>query len=215
MIDALLAQSQPREPQSPPPLVVPKAAPSDGMTFGDLWLRYFASMQAKTWAPALRGQVERVLQHFAPSVAGRPRQSGRHRAVTFYGPDLLVSSVRSFHWTDFRDQIIRDGKIGVTFRNLMLMRVMAMFNWAVRDERLAANPLARVQKEARRPKRQTEYSEAEIDRILAWADEHDPAFGAYFLGINDSGVRPGEMRKLRRADVDLETGRVQLWWVGT
>ena len=219
MIDALLAQAQtaprpvPAPPVAPPPAAVLPAAST--MTFADLWVRYFASMQSKSWSAALRAQVERVLQHFAPSVAGRPRQSGRHRAVTFYGPDLLVSSVRSFHWTDFRDQIIREGKIGVTFRNLMLMRVMAMFNWSVRDGRLKANPLKNVQKEPRRPKRQTEYSEEEIERVLADTDERDPEFAAYFVGLNDSGMRPGEMRKLKRTDVDFETGRVQLWWVGT
>jgi integrase len=201
---------------APAPLPpVPPRPPIFGPTFAELWTRYLQTIVHQSWCKNVESQMERVLQHFAPSVAGRRAKSGRYRPIAYHGPDMLALAIKPYHWSDFRDQLVREGKIAAGFRNLMLVRTRVCFNFHVGDERIDKNPLAKVKKEAVRPKRQSEYNEDVIAEVLGWCDQHDPYFAAYFLGVVDSGMRPGEVRRLKRADVDLETGRTELSWTST
>lgn len=201
-------------PQSPIPPVAPRA-PLFGPTFAELWTRYLQTIAHQTWCKNVESQMERVLQYFAPSAAGRRSKSGRYRPIAYHGPDMLALAIKPYHWSDFRDQLVRDGKVSAGFRNLMLVRTRVCFNFHVGDERIDKNPLAKVKKEQTRPKRQTEHDEAGIAEVLGWCDQHDPYFAAYFLGVVDSGMRPGEVRRLQRPAVDLDTGRVELSWTAT
>ena len=86
--------------------------------------------------------------------------------------------------------------------NEYLMGARAFFNWMVRQEKAKENPLAKVelarveglQKRARRA-----YAPQELRNLLAVAGERKPV---YLMAVL-TGLRRGELKQLRWADLDL------------
>lgn len=193
---------------APPPLAL---VPHDTLTVAELWERYVESLAGKTWLPSVRSLMRDLLHHLAPSLCSRnpgPLKKGKPRKLL--GPDMLAANLRAFHWSDFRDQLKRTKpNLTVGTRNLMIARLKTLYFWGLDEGRLTANPIARIKMEPGRPKRETTISDAEIDQV------ESVIVKAYLLTMVDSGMRPGEVRKLRRDQFNLNTGRTLLSWTST
>lgn len=92
-------------------------------------------------------------------------------------------------------------------RNVYLVRLKAMLNWAVRRERLRRNPLAGIELLPTRVDRR------EVSRALTPAEfaallESVPCVRrrAYYLLAGRCGLRWSEVRRVRWEDVDLDRG---------
>src|SRR5262245_44386288 len=81
--------------------------------------------------------------------------------------------------------------------------VKRAFNWAEAEGVIASNPLKRVKKPPQ-PGRSRVVSEAETKEILQAI--RDEGFRDFVFAMQESGARPGEVRKVTAADVNLELG---------
>lgn len=190
------------------PVEAPVVPAREAVTMADLFPRYLRSLGNVTWLPVATAQMRHVLAWFAPSAAFRAEE-GRRRKVPVHGPDMNIADMRAYHWTDFRDWMRRElPRISPQVRDLILIRTRTMLNWAVGDERIAANPFADVKKEHKLKKRGTRIMDDSVEKFrqagpsrVAWA---------YLLAICDGGMRPGEARLLQWSQIDAETGKVPL-----
>jgi len=157
----------------------------------ELWDRYVRVLPDERWVRSVKSMMVRPIAHFG---------------------DMDVSQLKPFHWSDFRDRDDVKAELSSTTRNLILRRMRALFNWALDDGRLAANPFQRVKPERARPKRETEFSEFDEARFLKTA----PLKMAVFFTIAiDSGMRHDEIRLLRWDQIDMRAGTVALSWSQT
>lgn len=174
--------------------VAPLTAPaSSSPLFSELWDLYFETIKDYDWAKSVRGLMVAPLAHF-----------GAKR----------VSDLRRSDWTYYRDQISKKrttnfgGPPSVGTRNLELIRMKAVFNWGVNEERIAANPFAGVKPEPKRPPRETTVPDDGVERVAAIAD---PIMWAFIVVGIDSGMREGEVRALRWEQIKAG-GRVLISW---
>jgi integrase/recombinase XerD len=182
-----------------------------GPTVGELWTRYVRSLPAERWVYNMRSMMVPTLAHFAPSCVEPRKRVGRFRARrAIQGPEMLVTSLREHHWTDWRDWMIEHLSIGATYRNLISKRWQAFLNWAAGDKRIAANPMADVKLEAKRPRRESTMSEDDLQRMLARNDS--PMFRAHLLIAFDTGARTDEVRRLKWDQIDMLTGSITFSW---
>lgn len=161
------------------------------ITVQELWERYERTFPAsEKWPRTVRSMMARVVAHF-----------GKRQ----------VASLRVFDWTEYRDGPAKVG-LSPTTRNLQMRRLKALFNWGVNEGRIEVNPLQRVRPEKSRPKRETEFSEADEAKILEGASVMLQAF--FLIGI-DSGMRHEEIRTLEWSQINFLTRSIQLSWTGT
>lgn len=211
LIAALEAQGKmlARAFEQPRAEVAPSAVPArEAVTMAELFPRYLRSVGDVTWLPVAVAQMRHVLAWFAPSVAFRAEE-GRRRKVPVLGPDMNIADMKAYHWSDFREWMRRElPGISPQVRDLILVRTRTMLNWAVKDERIAANPFTDVKKEHRQKKRGTRIMDDSLEKVrragpskVAWA---------YLLAICDGGMRPGEARLLQWSQIDIDTGKVPL-----
>lgn len=212
MLDLMLFGANAVAPARAPP--TPPAAlpsPADTITIADLWTPYLASIGAVDWRASLVSTMVKVMAHFAPSVAWE-REKGRRGKLSIYGPDMLASALRPIHWDDFRAHTIATDKaLGATSRNLQLKRMKTMLTWATDRELIKGNPLLKVAGERTKPKRETLLTDEYLERLLPYANVITWAFA---VTICDSGMRPGEVRTLKRDQFDAD-GRATLSWTHT
>ena len=212
LMEALLEARAAPAVQLPLPVVAVSPA-STGPTFGEVWTWYLSSLSGVDWKNKAVSTMRWVLAWFAPSVCLRRfiaepdvspavviRAPHDRTKVATAGPDMSLGAMRVFHWTEFRSWIARVApEMGVTSRNHMHGRTMAMLNKAVADQFIDGHQLAGVKREPRKAKRQTRVTDDYLDRLRAHASA---LVWAYAVTICDSGQRPGEARVLRWTQVD-------------
>ena len=163
------------------------------LTFKELWDLYFETIRDAKWAKNVRDLMVAPLAHFGSKMIGDIRRPD----WTFYRDHVRKKSITRFGTTP-----------SVGTRNLELVRVKAMFNWAVGEEKIAANPLQGVKTEPKRPPRETTISDEGVERIEIVAD---PIMWAFIVVGIDSGMREGEVRSLRWSQIKTG-GRLLVSW---
>ena len=90
-----------------------------------------------------------------------------------------------------------------TTRNKVIGVIKQVFNWSVEQGLIAENPV-RSLKKPQQKRRDRTVSAEERKTIL----DHipDEAFRNFVIALQETGARPGEVRKVTAADVDLNAG---------
>jgi integrase len=167
--------------------------PRQPLLVSRLWALYYPTFEAETWATSVRDLMKWALKHFA---------------------DREVTEMRRSDWAFYRDQICRKRitRLGaapsVTTRNMELVRFKTMLNWAVDQELIDANPLARVKKERGRPARETVIGDEGLEKLLSFSNV---LLRAFILIAIDSGMRKSEVRNLKWSQIE-DSGRVRISW---
>lgn len=164
------------------------------LLLSDLVGRYLAALARESWARNVRSLLKAPLEHFGP---------------------MRVRDISRSAWVHYRDEV----RLKQTTRfggppaahtvNLELLRLKSMFNWAVEEEIVSANPLLKTKILRARKGRQTEISPEGIEALLAKCDALGSAF--WLLGLV-CGMRFTEIRTLTWRQVDLERARIRIYW---
>ncbi len=115
---------------------------------------------------------------------------------------LRVADFKPFHVTRWLDQ---QSKWGVSSRRAAIATVKRAFNWAVEEGYLDHSPIASLRK-PKSPRRETILSDEQRQLILNEAS--DEPFRDVVMLIQETGVRPQEVRTVEARHVDLQNG---LW----
>ena len=156
-----------------------------------------------TEAKRARGAAERTLLSLRTPLA--------QIAEYFHGKRLV--DVRRRDVLDFLQGLLNRGLAPGTVR-LTAMTLSGIFTTAIDDELVASNPVAGMSKKlnlSRNAKEEVKsLSAAEANAFIAAAREHAGRFfGALAIGLY-AGLRPGEIRRLTRDDLDLVNQRIQV-----
>lgn len=168
--------------------------PKSSVTFGALWDLYFETVREKSWAKSARDLMVAPLRHFK---------------------DKVVEEAKRSDWSYYRDNVRKKettrfgGPPSVGTRNLELVRMKIVCNWAVNEEKLSRNPFDGVKPEDKRPARETTIPDDGIDRIQDVSC--DPIMWAFIVVGIDSGMREGEVRGLRWSQIK-PGGKVSISW---
>lgn len=169
------------------------ADPAAALNFRDEWDRYERSWSSEPWAPGARSIMVEVLAYFgAKKIADvTPDEWDRH----------------------IEKQLVRTTRLGRTPKpgtlNKQLKRTKTFLRWLIARRRIQANPLDGVKFRPDRRGRNTEIQEDGLAKILAVAP---PMLRAFVLIAVDVGMRASEIRTLTWRQIDLETGRVRVYW---
>jgi integrase len=159
-------------------------------------------------------------------VTGKLRTAGEFKyrkkpLIAHFGP-MAITSIRAADIEDFQAALRRPRLIQGTMRepskatvNRPVSELRRILNWAVGQEYLAATPFRRggvavVKLDKEDLGRNRRVTPDEEDRLLAAAPPH---LRALIILALDTGVRAGEMLKIRIADVDL--ARLEITLRGT
>lgn len=175
------------------PTQTPVVTPTNSLTFGDIWDLYFETVREKSWAKSARDLMVAPLKHFR---------------------DKVIEEAKRSDWTYYRDSIRKKqttrfgGPPSVGTRNLELIRMKIICNWAVNEERIARNPFDKVKPEPKRQPRETTIPDEGVERIQVSCE---PIMWAFIVVGIDSGMREGEVRGLRWDQIK-SGGRVAVSW---
>jgi len=167
--------------------------PTNTITFGELWDLYYETVKEKSWAKSARDLMVAPLKHFKGKVVEEAKRSD---------------------WSYYRDHVRKKettrfgGPPSVGTRNLELVRMKIVCNWAVSEEKISRNPFDGVKPEPKRPPRETTIPDEGVERIQVSCD---PIMWAFIVVGIDSGMREGEVRGLRWAQIK-PGGRVAISW---
>jgi len=162
------------------------------------------------YAGAKEGTIRnRAGDPYKPSVVRAYEKSMRLRVRDELG-DVRLSDVRRIDLQDLVDRLLADGLAPSTV-NTTLHPLRAIFRRALARGELAVNPCAGLELPTDRARRERFASPIEADALIEAAPEGDRATWATAF---HAGLRQGELRALRVADVDLATGviRVERGW---
>ncbi|HKX46269.1 MAG TPA: site-specific integrase [Planctomycetota bacterium] len=170
------------------------------------------------------------LQDLQPRVTPAHLQNVGQRLswiVNELGADTRIRDLRAPEIAAIRNQLRAEGRSPRTC-NLLVDRLGAMFRWAVAQELVAVNPVAKIKRlpdgEGNRAYERRALTGEEIERLLEAARAEDAEVGVarafigwtrvpqapLFLMLLDSGARWNEARTLAWGDVDLQRGVVVL-----
>lgn len=113
---------------------------------------------------------------------------------------LAVDEIKPIHVTQWLSQ---KKTWGPTTRNRVIGEVKQVFNWAVEQGLIDSNPIKSLKKPAAR-RRERILTADERARILA--SIRDAAFRDFVTALEETGARPGEIRAVTAANVDLPNG---------
>jgi integrase len=133
-------------------------------------------------------------------------RSVRHkilRALRILGTTLRVGEMRKFHLSKLDQTLVKEEYSPTTTRDTIAI-VQQVFNWAVEQELLDVSPVPKYKKPAARSRSRVITPE-EFGAIFRKADRH---FRRFLIALRLTGCRPGELRTLIWAWVDMERG---LW----
>lgn len=146
---------------------------------------------------------------YKPSTLRGYRQSLQRRVLDEFGA-IRLSEVRRADVQAFVDRMLGEGLAAGTIRNT-LNPLQALFRHAVRRDLVSVNPTRDLDMPASRGRRERIATAAEAERLLDAlpVDERAVWATAFYAGL-----RRGELRALRWADIDLgrSTIRVQRSW---
>jgi integrase len=159
-----------------------------GDTFGDLaadYIKLYSKPKKRSWK-----EDENTLNRDL-----RPR-FGRRKAA----------SVKRREVKQMVAEIIGRGAPVMAQRTLELMRTI--YNWAIEEERIEHNPCLRIGRASKVVERDRVLSEQEIRDVWKSLDQQPFSVAARLRLQLLTAQRSGEIRRIRWADIDLETG----WW---
>jgi integrase len=113
---------------------------------------------------------------------------------------LTVAELKPIHVTTW---LAKKPTWGPTTRNRIIGIIKRAFNWAVDQGLLEHSPLRRLSKPPSQ-RRERILSSDERDKMLAAAS--DDAFRDLLIALQDTGARPGEIRQVTAAQVNLDHG---------
>ena len=125
------------------------------------------------------------------------------RALRILGTTLRVGEMRKLHLSKLEQAMVKEEYSPTTTRDTIAM-VQQILNWAVDLELLDSSPVPKYKKPAAHSRSRVITPE-EFKAIFRKADRH---FRRFLIALRLTGCRPGELRKLIWAWVDLERG---LW----
>ena len=149
-------------------------------------LAAFAEWAEKHTKPATYEWYRRFLKSFGQSIP----------------PDLRVIDLKPFHVTQWLDDNSQWGDSG---RRGAITSLKRAFQWAVDEGYLDRSPVASIRKPAI-PRRETVLNAEQRQIILNEASDEE--FRDLLTAIQETGVRPQEVRQVEARHVDLEHG---LW----
>jgi integrase len=126
------------------------------------------------------------------------------RALRTIGTTVRVGEVRRLHLTKIEQALT--GNVSPTTIRDTIAAVQTVFHWAVRNDVIDNNPVARHPKPRGRSRNRT--ITPEEFQMLLRAMPENPAFRRVLLALRMTGCRPKEIRTLQWPMVDLEQG---LW----
>jgi len=142
-----------------------------------------------------RNKAARTYEHYRENI---------QRFATRVPPALTVAELKPFHVTramaDFPDW-------GNNTKHDFIGSLKRALNWAVDEELIERNPLARMKKPAREAREMTVTPE-EYARVIETVEE--PRFRDLIEMAWETGSRVQELRKLEARFVDLNSGRIVL-----
>lgn len=187
---------------------------------GALALGTFAPEQERPDAIPLDAHLRKWHARYGPTFKTSYEETSRglvenHLAPFFRGRDLR--ELREEHLLDYVRAKLDAGQGPATVLNALSI-LRRVCNLAVRDELLTRNPASRLGEIMRRVDRRSAsevrradaWSEAEVQKLLAVAREHEPRFYPALLFLLSTGTRRGELLGLKWEDVDFERCRVTI-----
>jgi integrase len=142
-----------------------------------------------------------ISRHKAPRTYAWYRENIQ-RFLDGIPPTLTVAELKPFHVTQALDRFPNWGN---NTQHDFIGAVKRAFNWALDEERIDRNPLARVKKPAREA-REMAVSPAEYVTILEAVK--DPSFRDLLELSWETGARVQELRKIEAQFLDLENNRI-------
>jgi integrase len=149
------------------------------------YLDLYARVHKKSWREDARFLATDVLP-----------QWGQRKAYDIRRGDVLA----------LLDQVVERGAPIMANRALRLVR--RIFNWAISRDLVDRNPCFQIKAPSPEPQRDRVLSDEEIRRVWAACGQLDYVLEVYFKISLLTAQRGGEVRVMRWADVDLDTG----WW---
>lgn len=111
-----------------------------------------------------------------------------------------VAELKPIHVTTW---LAKKPKWGPTTRNRNIGIIQRAFNWAIDQGILEQNPLRRLKKP---PSERRERIVSAEERVKILAAASDDAFRDLLTALQETGARPGEIRKVTAANVNLDYG---------
>ena len=144
---------------------------------------------------SMRTDERRLRLHVLPAMGNRPLQRITRR-----------------EWEAFLDSLTVKGGLMPATRNRVQALVSKMYNDAVRQELIAANPLSVVPKVRESQNAWDIWETAEeCRRYLKEAAAEGSSFQIFAMLALNSGARVGEILALRHQDVQLERRSLHIW----
>jgi integrase len=166
---------------------------------------------AEAWIGGARAGVIRTRsgEPYKPSALRAYEQVLRMRVIPELG-QMRLSSVTRNMIQDLADQMVGEGLSPSTVRNTVLP-LRAIYRRAIARSEVLVNPTVGLALPANRGRRERVARPAEARALIEAAPARDRAIWATALY---AGLRRGELRALRWADIDLEAGviRVRRSW---
>lgn len=143
----------------------------------------------------------RALRAFASEVA----RCGHIRRLL---GQLRASAITMLDVDGYRQRREREGASAAT-RNREVVRLGAILRWAADRKIIPAYPLPRLKPEPERNERSTHLTDVDARRIVEACD--NPVIAAMVATAFDSGLRRGELCRLRRDQLDMTNGIITVY----
>lgn len=156
----------------------------------------------------LKSALKRYLAEVSPtkSKGTTAREKDRAKYLEDAMGKYSLAAITPDKVSEYRDDRLADGAAANTVR-LELALLSHLFNIAIREWRMGLpyNPVANIRKPAPSPGRNRRLSADEMKRLLAACDKHsNPMFSWIVRVALHTGMRAGEIKTLRRDQVDLD-----------
>lgn len=174
---------------------------------GDPAKAWLAELQAP--APAVKTYGEVVADYIAKVAKPRQKTHKETERILKSVPwiDRDIKSITKQEAYDLIDGIVAAGKQAKARVTLTWLR--HLFKWASGRDIVEASPIAEVEVDFERRRRERFYTDDEIKKIWDAANKLPPMEGAYIKELVLTGVRKNELAKMRRSEcTDTEDGRV-------
>lgn len=124
----------------------------------------------------------------------------------------MIQQIVRREWDEFLEKLVTDQNLHPKTRNRVQALLCKMYNDALRQEVVTANPLAMIPK-LRETQDAWDYwhTEDECSRYLAASAEEGSVFQLFAALALNTGARVGELLALRYEDVQLHQRSIHIW----